>query len=139
MEGVCGQPVASFAEERVFVPFSMSRSHFGWTERLAPALAQGYDAEGRPGETFIERYRRAPKEWRDELHRMHPEINDPPAAAGLCSTALDLARFVIEFLLAGKDEGSRLSRGSADRMLEPQVEVTRSVSWGLGWGLHLEG
>lgn len=54
-----------------------------------------------------------------------------PAAAGLHSTALDLARLMTELM-----EPSRIDPVLIHQMLQPQVRVSEHVSWGLGVGLN---
>ncbi len=52
-----------------------------------------------------------------------PRITRASAAFSLHSTVLDLALFLQEFLHSSSS-------------LEPQVQINKSVSWGLGWGLE---
>jgi CubicO group peptidase (beta-lactamase class C family) len=127
VERITGEPIDRFTNARVLGPAGMSSSHFGWLDRFAAVRATGYDAMGKAGQTFLERYRLASDEWRAGLHRMHPELNFPPAAAGLYCTADDYARFLVHALTAAPASG-----GAA---FSPQVKVSKRVSWGLGWGL----
>ena len=122
-------------DERVFVPFGMTRSHFGWLDRLAPALAQAYDSKGNPGTTLLEKYRLASPEWREAVNRLHPEFTYPTSAAGLLCTAEDYARFLMAIVSPSRPDGFHLSPGLLNEMLKPQVQVKRNVAWGLGWGL----
>jgi CubicO group peptidase (beta-lactamase class C family) len=61
------------------------------------------------------------------------------AAGGLHSTPTDYARFLIEVIDPKPGDGFRLNRSSLDEMLRPQVKVSESSSWGLGWGIQHNG
>jgi len=122
------QPIEIFMRERMFKPLEMDRSEFDWSERLAGSLAAGYDAKGKRGETFLDKYRAWSAERRAAVKRVHPEISYPPAAAGLYTTAPDYAKFLRKMI---RDK-------SLEEMCRAQVKVTDQVSWGLGWGLLKE-
>ena len=55
------------------------------------------------------------------------------AAGGLLTTVVDYARFLGEVLDPKPPDDFRLSRGTLDAMLRPQVKLTDDSSWALGW------
>jgi CubicO group peptidase (beta-lactamase class C family) len=121
---ISGLPIEEFMRERMFRPLKMERSEFIWTERLAANLAGGYDRDGKPGITFIERFRKYSPERLAAVRKIHPELSYPPAAAGLYCTATDYAKFLIE-----------MCSPKYYAMCEPIIKITDETSWGLGWGL----
>jgi CubicO group peptidase (beta-lactamase class C family) len=92
-EEVTGRPFAQLAEEHVFTPLGMTSSGYGCTQsdHTDPAVAPGHDDEGMP----TPRYRYA-----------------EAAAAGVCTTATDLAKFAA--WLASDDPPAVLMRDPAD-------------------------
>lgn len=115
IEELSGQPFAAFMEERVLAPLGMHDSSFaGGGERLVPS----YDVDGTPVP-----YRQFAA----------------PAAAGLVSSAADLARFVAAQLPG--PEGAAAGRGvlspaTVASMREPHAEVMGTPVWGLGQVLY---
>lgn len=101
VEEITGEPFADFMAERVLGPLGMSRSGFEWTDELKPLTAAAYD--------------------RDEK-RLPNLLFTEKAAAGLYSTAADLARFVAAAMPGpGSEPAGRgvLSAESLDRMFAP--------------------
>jgi CubicO group peptidase (beta-lactamase class C family) len=58
------------------------------------------------------------------------------STGGLHTTPTDYARFLIEFIDPKPSDAYRLTAGSLKEMVRPQVKVTNSLSWGLGWALE---
>jgi CubicO group peptidase (beta-lactamase class C family) len=58
------------------------------------------------------------------------------SAGGLHTTPTDYAKFLIEFIDPKSSDPFRLSAGSLQEMVRPQVKVTDSLSWGLGWAIE---
>ncbi len=73
VEEVTGEQFAAYMQRAVLEPLGMTRSGFAWRPDLRAATATGYDAAGRPLPNFL---------------------FTEQAAAGLYTTAADLARFV---------------------------------------------
>jgi CubicO group peptidase (beta-lactamase class C family) len=131
IEDVTGEPFAAYMRREVLDPLGMTSSSFGPRADLRPATAVGHDADGRP-----------------HPHYVFAEL----AAAGLYTTASDLARFAAA-AMAGP-QGQPPGRGvlSADtiaEMLSPvslpiesvAADVTRAprqVTVGLGYAIENE-
>jgi CubicO group peptidase (beta-lactamase class C family) len=115
VEELTGRPFAAFMRREVLVPLGMTASSFRWRRTAATARPHDRRGAGGPDFTFAEQ-----------------------AAAGLVTTAPDLARFVAAALPGPK--GEPLGRG----VLRPAgVELALSPApgtdgrWGLGYGLGL--
>lgn len=127
VERVTGEPLDAFVRRTVFAPLGMHRSSFVWRDEYESAKAYAHDEAGEVAG------RNKP-----------PQAN---AAASLQTTAEDYARFV-----AAAMRGEGLKGATAREMLRPQVKAdegcrvcvnvegaprpSRSISWGLGWGLQ---
>jgi len=111
---VCATDFDAYMKANLFAPFGMTSS--GYMHR--DGMAQPHDDKGRfiPGRmtTAIEAARYG-------------------AAGALHSTVKDYARFLIETIDPRPADAYRLSAASLQEMLRPQVSVTDTLSWGLGW------
>ena len=58
------------------------------------------------------------------------------SAGGLHATPTDYAQFLIELIDPRPGDAFRLSAASLQEMVRPQVTVTESLSWGLGWAIE---
>lgn len=118
MTELTGKPFAVFMEETVLGPLCMASSTYEQPlpEDKAMSAATGYYGNGKP----------VPSRW-----HTYPEM----AAAGLWTTASDLARFAIGIQQAftGKPNAV-LSQSITRQMLSPQKERS-----GLGFGLNGDG
>jgi CubicO group peptidase (beta-lactamase class C family) len=131
IEEVTGEPFATYMRREVLDPLGMTSSNFGPRADLRPATAVGHDADGHP-----------------HPHYLFTEL----AAAGLYTTAPDLARFAAAAMTG--PQGQAPGRGvlSADtvaEMLTPvslpiesvAADVTRAprqVTVGLGYAIENE-
>lgn len=134
VERITGMGLASLMDAEVLGPLQLSKSSFAWRDEYSDARASGYDAEGQPGITFNERFRVSTEEWRTHVMALYPQLHYPNAAAGMYSTAGEYARFICA-MLPNKHAEPLLREESFRDMIQPQVDVRRGVSWGLGWGL----
>ncbi len=106
----------AIARKAVFAPLGMTRSTYDQPLPAAtPNVALAYDGAGQPIAGGPHTY---------------PEM----AAAGLWTSASDLARFVIEVQRAAKGQGKVLSEKTAHDMLTPQPG-----GWGLGFKIIGQG
>ena len=115
VEQLTGRPFTDYMQAEVLDPLGMTASSFHWSRTAA--TARPHDADGRPLPDFV---------------------FAEPAAAGLVTTAPDLARFLAAALAGPRDEPP--GRG----VLSPagvQVALTAAPAtdgrWGLGYGLGL--
>jgi len=118
IEDVTGDAFERALDDWVLSVLGMSQSTYeqALPQELERAAALGHSADG----TLV------PGGW-----RVHPEM----AAAGLWSTASDLASFAIELRKAFRGEGSLLQHGSAVELLTEQME---GHAFGFVLGLHGE-
>ena len=116
---VSEKPFHEFMRETVFLPLEMNRSTFDQTPPLAD-IAKGHHAGGEP---ISSGYR----------------VYSGEAAAGLWSTAPDLAKFAlsIQKAVSGESE-SLLTQEMVNQMLHPQLRDCVRC-WGLGFELLGQG
>ncbi|MFD9359437.1 amino acid adenylation domain-containing protein [Streptomyces sp. NPDC060031] len=99
VEDVTGTPFPQYMREKVFAPLGMTASAYEPEAPAGPAVAVGHDEDGAP---------------LPEGSLAHPDT----AAAGLWTTAADLARVLLEIRRAHRGEHSEvLDPALADRML----------------------
>ncbi len=112
IEYILREPLEVTMRKRVIAPLRMDRSAMVWDDRFNPNVAVGHNllgiTDGKPRK-------------RTQTH----------AAATLYTTAGDYARFIASLV-----NGSFLDSTSVDRMLAPQINVTDSVAWSLGFGIE---
>jgi len=128
IEEVTGEPFASYMRREVLDPLGMTSSSFGMRADLRPATAVGHNADGQP---------------------YPPYVFTELAAAGLNSTAADLARFAAAAMTGpqGQPPGRGvLSAATTAQALTPvslpdesvAADVTRAlhqVTVGLGYAI----
>lgn len=106
MVEVAGKPFPALMDELLFKPAGMERSTFlnPLSKDLLKHAAAGY----LPDNSAVEGKRHT-----------YPEM----AAAGLWTTAEDLARFAIEVQLALRGESDVVDRTTAEQLVEPMTEI----------------
>jgi CubicO group peptidase (beta-lactamase class C family) len=115
IEEVTGETFSGYMQREVLEPLGMTNSSFEWTPRLRSKTAIGYNAAGHPLPNYL---------------------FTAKAAAGLYTTAPDLARFVAA-TMAGS-EGEPAGRGvlkpnTVQLMLSPANAT--DGTWALGYGI----
>ena len=114
---VCATDFDSYMKASLLVPFGMTSSGYAYRE----TMARPHDDKGRliPG-------------------RMTTAIDAARygLAGALHSTARDYASFLIEIIEPKTADPYRLSTGSLREMVRPQVKVTDTLWWGLGWAIE---
>ncbi len=106
------EPLEETMRKCVIGPLHMDRSSMVWDDRFSTNVAVGHSLLGITSGS----------------PRKYTEAN---AAASLYTTAGDYAKFVTA-LMNGSFPGLR----SVDQMLTPQINVSDSVSWSLGFGIE---
>jgi CubicO group peptidase (beta-lactamase class C family) len=129
LEAITGKPLADLMKESVFEPLNMANSSYVWNDRFEGQIAFGHNQLGQE-ET----------PWKRNMGN---------AASSLLTTAGDYAKFVMAVL---NDDG--LKPETWKQMFDPQVQLnpnwiecidnqpdgpSKSLAWGLGWGLYLSG
>lgn len=114
IEEVTGETFSAYMQMEVLDPLGMSHSSFEWREDLRPATAVGYSQSGSPFPNFL---------------------FTEQAAAGLYSTAADLARFMAAEMPG--PEGEPAGRGvlapeTLDLIFKPVITDGIMAGYGLG-------
>jgi CubicO group peptidase (beta-lactamase class C family) len=118
---VTGQPIEPYMRANLFVPFGMVSSGYEWNNRFQKRMARPHDQNGRPFQNN--------KPTAKSIARY--------AAAGeLRTTPTDYAKFLIEVIAPKKSDAFRINQESNKEMLRPQVKVSDSTSWALGWEIQ---
>lgn len=116
VEHITGQSLNDFMTRNVFAPLGMKNSSYVWKEEYEDTAANGHDRLARPQP--MSRPSRA------------------SAAGSLRTTAADYTKFLMAMMEPGGRDDFRLSEQSVDQMLSPQIRISQSLSWGLGWALE---
>ena len=114
---VCATDFDAYMKANLLVPFGMATSGYLYRD----GMARPHDEKGR----LIADRKSTPI-----------ETARYGSAGNLHSTANDYAKFLIEIIDPKPPDAFRLSAASLHEMLRPQVKVTGSVSWGLGWAIE---
>jgi len=112
MEHLKGQTLDALMQKMAIEPLGMTASRMVWQERYEKEAAVGHDVLGETDGKFRKR---------TEAH----------AGATLYTTAKDYAQFVMAMM---NDIG--LKPETIQEMLRPQIDVSKDVYWGLGFGLE---
>ena len=116
VEKITGQPLANYLQQQILLPLGMNSSSLVWESAYATTASDGHNRRGKP----------AP-------------MSKPKAAVSagsLRTTATDFAQFLIAMMKSGTIDSPKLTETSLQQMLTPQIKMSRSIDWGLGWGLE---
>jgi CubicO group peptidase (beta-lactamase class C family) len=102
VQKVSGMPFNQYVEKQLFQPLDMDHSSFSPDPTLRKKLATGYRLDG------------------DVVCPYRPDHVNITPAAGLCSTAADMSRFLIALLADQRPDGSRAFPAGVMRGLETQ-------------------
>jgi len=116
VERITGQPLGEYMSRYCLDPLGMNSSSYIWRESYDYLAANGHDRQGNP---------QAFRKPREAL-----------SAGSLRTTATDFAKFLIAMMQSGTKDRPQLTSTSVEQMLQPQVKLSPSLSWGLGWGLE---
>jgi len=111
---VCATDFDAYMKAHLLVPFGMTSSGYLYQE----GMAQPHDEKGAfiPGRVTT------------------PVVAARFGSAGqLHSTVIDYAKFLIEIIDPKPPDAFRLNDASRQEMMRPQVKLTETMSWGLGW------
>ncbi len=114
---VCGTDFDAYIKANLFVPFGMISSGYLFRD----GMARPHNGKG---EMIADRIARPPDAARYG------------AAGELHSTVNDYAKFLIEIIDSKPADAFRLSAASRAEMIRPQVTITDTLSWGLGWAIE---
>jgi CubicO group peptidase (beta-lactamase class C family) len=112
IEYLTGEPLQETMRKMVIEPLQMKDSSMVWRDAYETQAAVGHGSLSNTTGEFRKR---------TQAH----------AAASLYTTAADYARFVTALM-----NNRILSKGTVEKMLTPQIEIDKNVSWSLGFGLE---
>lgn len=116
IEQITGQTLNDYMTRYVFMPLDMKNSSYVWKHQYEESAANGHDRQGRP--QSMSRPSRA------------------SAAGSLRTTATDYTKFLMAMMEPVVNDDFQLSKQSLDQMLQPQIKLSPSLAWGLGWALE---
>jgi CubicO group peptidase (beta-lactamase class C family) len=114
---VCATDFDAYMKANLLVPFGMKSSGYLYRE----GMARPHDRKG----TMIADRKATPI-----------ETARYGSAGGLHTTPSDYAKFLVEVIKPKPSDAYRLSAASLREMLRPQIKVSDSLSWGLGWTIE---
>jgi len=111
--------IDAYMQTNLLVPFGMSSSGYFWNDRIERHMAHGHLPNGK----------------RQEMGRKPSgaSVARYGMAGGLCTTATDYAKFLIELIDPKPADAFRLTEKSRAEMLRPQIRSTAWSDWALGW------
>lgn len=113
-----GRDIDAYIRSNIFDPFGMTSSGYVWNDAYADRYAAPHDGKG------------------NLVPQSHPAATEAArygSAGGLFTTATEYAQFLAEVVNPQPADAFRLTSGSRDEMIRPQVRVDDSSSWALGW------
>ncbi|MBR8831810.1 MAG: Protein flp [Chroococcopsis gigantea SAG 12.99] len=116
VERLTFMPLAEYMAQNFLLPLGMSESSFIWKPSYEYMASSGHN---RQGKSFA--------------------MNKPEqalSAGSLRTTAVDYAQFLLAMMDTESNKEYGLSQETLTQMLTPQVKISSSLSWGLGWGLE---
>ena len=113
---VCATDFDAYMKANLLIPFGMTSSGYLYRE----GMARPHDNQGK---MIADR-------------KSTPILAARYGSAGnLQTNPTEYAKFLIEILNPKPPDAYRLSAASLQEMVRPQVKVTDSLSWGLGWAI----
>ena len=120
-ESISKKPFADHMTESIFKPLGMTSTTFRPTVAMTYPLAQGHNAAGRSAPTVVRPFADNAASW---------------PAGSMFTNVLDLSRFIIAFMNAGKLEGKQvLSPQVIAKLSTPQVGIPSQPEAKYGYGL----
>jgi CubicO group peptidase (beta-lactamase class C family) len=151
LERITGSTLVEFMRREVLEPLQMHDSSYIWQPRLEDKRSDGHDADGKPGDTWNVKFGKllwqaaansneTLETWQlptiekqlaayDKSADPVPNNLLPNCAGSLMTTVPDYMKFM-ECI----SRGTGLSATTHKEWMTPQVQVKRSIWWGLGLG-----
>ena len=114
---VCATDFDAYMKTNLLIPFGMTSSGYLYRE----GMARPYDRKG----TVL-----------GDRKATEIEAARYGSAGGLHTTPSDYAKFLIEVIKPKPSDAHRLNAASLREMLRPQIKVSDSLAWGLGWAIE---
>jgi CubicO group peptidase (beta-lactamase class C family) len=158
VEKITGSAFERWMEQRLFEPFGMKSSTYGWREDTDARLVTGHNRGNvtrPPSRDFANRlldYARTKGEplaaftHEDIVAAMNvikpspaplPNFIIPNCAGSMLTTVADFAAF-LGHVLAPTGADAEVTQKSRQMMFTPTTRINSPLSWGLGWGLESE-
>ena len=156
VEKITGGAFEQFMQTRLFEPFGMRSSTYGWREDTDARLVTGHN-RGNPvrgqSRDFADRLlQHAQSQGKPLAAFTHDDVvaamctlkPSPPAlpnfiipnsAGSMLTTVADYTTY-LSHVLAPSGGGSEISTKSRDQMFTATTRINSALSWGLGWGLE---
>lgn len=116
VEQITGEPLENYIKKNYLYPWGMTSSSFIWEKQYETLATFGHDRRGNP------------KTMSKPIKAI--------SAGSLRTTATDYAQFLMAMMNPGTPDSPYLTQTSIDEMLRPQIKITQSLDWGLGWGIE---
>ncbi|ACK68786.1 beta-lactamase [Gloeothece citriformis PCC 7424] len=116
VEQITGQPLDIYIKNNFLQPWGMKNSSLTWESEFETLATYGHDRAGNP--------------------KMMSKPTKAISAGSLRTTATDYAQFLMAMMNPGTLESPYLTQPSIEEMLYPQIKITQSLDWGLGWGIE---
>lgn len=116
VEKITGQPLEAYLQQQILQPWGMNSSSLIWQPEYTETASYGHNRQGK-----------------------HKPMSKPKAAVSagsLRTTATEYAQFLIAMMKPGTIDSNYLTEASLKQMLTPQIKLSYSLDWGLGWGLE---
>jgi CubicO group peptidase (beta-lactamase class C family) len=156
VEKITAGPFEQFMQQRLFGPFGMRSSTYGWRHDTEARLVTGHNRGNPsrpPSRDFANRlFQHAQSQGKGLASFSHedivvamgvvrpspaplPNFIIPNAAGSMLTTVSDYAAFLSR-VLAPAGEVLELKPKTLQQMLSPVTRINGVISWGLGWGLE---
>ncbi|MBV6626942.1 MAG: serine hydrolase [Rivularia sp. (in: Bacteria)] len=116
VEKITGQPLEDYLQENILKPWKMNSSSLIWQPEYANIASYGHNRQGKP--------------------RAMSKPKTAVSAGSLRTNAAEYAQFLIAMMQPGAVDSNYLTEASLQQMLTPQIKLSYSLDWGLGWGLE---
>ncbi len=116
MEEITQEPLHSYIRRQFLIPMGMPNSSYIWEPEYQGVATDGHNRGGNP----------------QAMRRPKTALS----AGSLRTTARDYAQFLIAMMGEESFKTPFLTANSIQEMLTPQIKLSSSISWGLGWALE---
>lgn len=115
IEEITGQPLEQIIKKYIFDPFGMKDSSLIWMDKYDNLFCNGHDKKLVPEDFY-----------------KTPSAN---AAWSLLTNSREYANFICNILMPNDSISNSLGPEMIQEMLNPEVQLTNNIFWGLGWGI----
>ncbi|MEB3217121.1 MAG: serine hydrolase domain-containing protein [Nostocales cyanobacterium 94392] len=116
VEKISGQSLEAYLQQQILKPWGMNRSSLIWQPEYETTASYGHNRQNQP--------------------KAMSKPKTAGAAGSLRTTAVEYAKLLIAMMKPGTIDSNNLTEASLQEMLTPQIKLSNSLDWGLGWGLE---